>query len=96
MRQFPVILIPPEVQRIAQSRPVAPDFNIALPSVPSYRQPKPIHIQEALFLTIGLVVVVALVTLIAKELGIILLIVGTISIIFRVRYQFQSYKRRYK
>jgi hypothetical protein len=96
MRQFPVILIPPEVQRIAQSRPAAPEFNIELPSVPSYRQPKPIHIQEALFLTIGLVIVVALVTLVAKELGIILLLVGAVSIIFRIRYQFQSYKRRYK
>ncbi|PZO43737.1 MAG: hypothetical protein DCF19_03655 [Pseudanabaena frigida] len=96
MRQFPVILIPPEVQRIAQSKPVAPEFNIELPSVPSYRQPKPIHIQEALSLTIGLILVVALVTVFAKELGIILLIVGTVAIVFRVRYQFQTYNRRYQ
>ena len=98
MHQFPVTLIPPEVQRIAQSMPAAPEFNLELPSVPShsYRQPKPIHIQEALFLTIGLILVIALVTLFAKELGIILLIVGTVAIIFRVRYQFQSYQRRYK
>ncbi|NUN64914.1 hypothetical protein HCU40_09150 [Pseudanabaena biceps] len=96
MRQFPVVLIPPEVQRIAQSKPQAPEFNIEVPSVPSYRQPKPIHVQEALILTISLIVLVSLVTLAAKELGIILLIVGTVAIVFRVRYQFQSYKRRYK
>ncbi len=96
MRQFPAILIPPEVQRIAQSMPAAPEFNIQLPSVPAYRQPKPIHIKEALLLTSGLVVIVALVTLAAKELGIILLIVGAIAIVFRVRFQFQSYNRRYK
>ncbi len=96
MRQFPVILIPPEVQRIAQSMPVAPEFKIELPSVPAYRQPKPVHIKEALFLTSGLVVIVALVALAAKELGIILLIVGAIAIVFRVRFQFQSYNRRCK
>lgn len=96
MRQFPVVLIPPEVQRIAQSKPQAPEFNIDVPSVPSYRQPKPIHVQEALILTISLIVLVSLVTLAAKELGIILLIVGTVAIIFRVRYQFQSYQRRNK
>ena len=96
MRQFPVILIPPEIQRIAQSMPAAPEFNIQLPSVPAYRQPKPIHIKEALLLTIGLVVIVALVTLADKNLGIILLIVGAIAIVFRVRFQFQSYNRRYK
>lgn len=96
MRQFPVILIPPEVQRIAQSKPAAPEFNIEVPSVPSYRQPKPIHIQEALIFTVALIAVVALVTIFAKELGIILLIVGSVAIIFRVRYQFQTYQRRYK
>ena len=96
MRQFPVILIPPEVQRIAQAKPVAPEFNIQLPSIPSHSQPSPIHIQEAVFLTIGLIVIVALVTLAAKELGLMLLIVGTVAIIFRIRYQFQTYKRRYK
>lgn len=98
MYQFPVILIPPEVQRIALSKPVAPEFNIELPSSPALRQPKAIHTQEAISLTLGLVAVVGLVTVIgnAKELGIILLIVGSIAIIFRIRYQFQSYKRRYQ
>ena len=94
MRQFPVILIPPEVQRIAQSKPDKPKFNIDIPSVPSYRQPQPIHIQEALGLTIGLVLVVAVVTAIAKELGMILLIVGTVAIIIRIKIQFDTYKRR--
>ncbi|OIP78994.1 MAG: hypothetical protein AUK48_00540 [Oscillatoriales cyanobacterium CG2_30_44_21] len=96
MRQFPIILIPPEVQRIAQSKPPAPDFNIEVPSVPAYRQPKPIHIQEALTFTIALIAVVAVVTAFAKELGIIVLIVGSVAIIVRVRYQFQTYQRRYK
>jgi len=96
MRQYPVILIPPEVQRIAQSKPIAPEFDIELPGVPSYRQPKPIHIQEAIFLTLGLVLVVNLATLIAKELGPVVLIIGTVVLILRIRYQFQSYKRRYK
>ncbi len=96
MRQFPVILIPPEVQRIAQSKPVAPNFNVSLPSVPAYRQPTPIHIQEALALTFGLTVVVSIITLFAKELGIILLIVGTIAIVIRIKYQFETYKRRYQ
>ena len=96
MRQFPIILIPPEVQRIAQSKPDAPKFDVEIPSVPAFRQPKPIHIQEALGLTCGLVVVVALVTAIAKELGIILLLVGTVAIIVRVKYQFQTYKKREK
>ena len=98
MHQFPVILIPPEVQRIALSKPVVPEFNIELPSSPSLRQPRTIHIQEAISLTMGLVVVVALVTVVAnaKELGIILLIVGSIAIIFRIRSQFQTYKRRYE
>ncbi len=98
MHQFPVILIPPEVQRIALSKPVVPEFNIELPSSPSLRQPRTIHIQEAIYLTMGLVVVVALVTVVAnaKELGIILLIVGSIAIIFRIRSQFQTYKRRYE
>lgn len=98
MRQFPIILIPPEVQRIAQSKPDAPKFDIEIPSVPAFRQPKPIHIQEALGLTVGLVLVVAVVSAIikAKELGIILLIVGTVAIIVRVKYQFQTYKKREK
>ncbi len=94
MRQFPVILIPPEVQRIAQSKPDAPKFNIDIPSVPPFRQPTPIHIQETLGLTFGLVLVVAVVTAIAKELGIILLIVGTVAIIIRIKIQFDTYKRR--
>ncbi len=96
MRQFPIILIPPEVQRIAQSKPQAPEFNIEIPSVPAFRHPKPIHIQEALGLTIGLVVVVAIVTIFARLLGLVLLILGTVVIILRVRYQFQTYKKRYK
>ena len=96
MRQFPVILIPPEVQRIAQSKPPAPEFNIEIPSVPFFRQPKPIHIQEALGLTIGLVTLVAIVTLVNKILGLGLLIVGMVVIILRIRYQFQTYKKRYK
>ncbi len=96
MRQFPAILIPPEVQRIAQSKPVAPEFNVQLPSVPSYRQPKPIHIQESIILTIGLILIVAIVTLFARDLGIILLILGFIAIVFRIRYQFLTYKRRYQ
>jgi len=96
MRQFPIVLIPPEVQRIAQSKPPAPEFNIDIPSVPSFRQPKPIHIQEALGLTIGLVTLVALVTLANKILGLVLLIVGMVVIILRIRYQFQTYKKRYK
>ncbi|MFN5925774.1 MAG: hypothetical protein ACK466_18795, partial [Pseudanabaena sp.] len=92
MRQFPIILIPPEVQRIAQSKPPAPEFNIDIPSVPSFRQPKPIHIQEALGLTIGLVVVVAILTQVNKIFGLVLLIVGIVVIFLRVRYQFQTYK----
>lgn len=95
MRQFPVILIPPEVQRIAQSKPVAPKFDIVLPSIAN-NQPTPINIQEAIALSLGLIVVVGLVTLAAKELGIILLIVGTVTIILRTRSQFLSYKRRYQ
>lgn len=98
MRQFPVVLIPPEVQRIAQSKPDKPEFNIEIPSVPSYRSPKPIHIQEALGLTFGLILLVAMVTAIAKakELGIILLLVGTVAIIIRIKIQFDTYKRRYQ
>ena len=96
MRQFPIIFIPPEVQRIAQSKPNAPEFNVDIPRVPSYRQPKPIHIQEVLGITIGLILVVAVVTAIAKELGIILLIVGTGAIIIRVKIQFDTYKSRYQ
>jgi len=95
MRQFPATLIPPEVQRIAQSKPVAPKFNVALPSI-AYSQPTPINIQEAIALSLGLIVVVAIVTIFAKELGIILLIVGMGAIILRTRSQFLSYKRRYQ
>lgn len=96
MRQFPIILIPPEVQRIAQSKPPAPEFNIDIPSVPSFRQPKPIHIQEALGLTIGLMAVVAILTQVNKIFGLVLLVVGMVVIFLRVRYQFQTYKKRYK
>jgi hypothetical protein len=96
MRQFPVILIPPEVQRIAQSKPVAPKLGIALPSLPSTQQPTPIQIQEAIALSFGLIVVVALVTTFAKELGIMLLIVGTVALVLRIRYQFLTYKKRYQ
>jgi hypothetical protein len=95
MRQFPVTLIPPEVQRIAQSKPVAPKFDVKLPSI-SYSQPTPINIQEAIALSFGLIVVVAIVTIFAKELGIILLIVGMGAIILRTRSQFLSYQRRYQ
>ncbi len=95
MRQFPVTLIPPEVQRIAQSKPVVPKFDVILPSI-SQSQPTPINIQEAIALSLGLIVVVAIVTIFAKELGIILLIVGTVAIVLRTRSQFLSYKRRYQ
>jgi hypothetical protein len=94
MRQFPVILIPPEVQRIAQSKPVAPKMSIALPSLPSNQQPAPIQIQEAIALSFGLIFVVAIVTTFAKELGIMLLIVGTVALVLRIRYQFLTYKKR--
>ncbi|PZV16826.1 MAG: hypothetical protein DCF20_06615 [Pseudanabaena sp.] len=96
MRQFPVILIPPEVQRIANSKPVAPKLSMALPSLPSNQQPAPIQIQEAIALSFGLIVVVAVVTTVAKELGIILLILGTVAIVLRIRYQFLTYKKRYQ
>jgi hypothetical protein len=96
MRQFPVILIPPEVQRIAQSKPVAPKLNSALPSLPSNQQPMPIQIQEAIALSFGLIAIVALVTAVAKELGIMLLIMGTVAIVLRIRYQFLTYKKRYQ
>lgn len=96
MRQFPIILIPPEVQRIAQSKPVAPKLSMTLPSLPSNQQPTPIQIQEAIALSLGLIVLVALVTAFAKELGIMMLIVGTVAIVLRIRFQFLSYKRRYQ
>ncbi len=96
MRQFPVILIPPEVQRIAQSKPVAPKLDTVLPSSPSNQQPEPIQIQEAIAFSFGLIFVVALVTVFAKELGIMLLIVGTVAIVLRIRYQFLTYKKRDK
>jgi hypothetical protein len=96
MRQFPVILIPPEVQRIAQSKPIAPKLNSALPSLPSNQQPAPIQIQEAIAMSFGLIFIVALVTAVAKELGIMLLIVGTVAIVLRIRYQFLTYKKRYQ
>ena len=96
MRYFPVILIPPEVQRIAQSKPVAPKLNMVLPSLPSNQQPAPIQIQEAIALSFGLIFIVALVTAVAKELGIILLIIGTVAIVLKIRYQFLTYKKRYQ
>lgn len=95
MRQFPIILIPPPVQRIAQSKPDAPAFTGNLPIAPS-QAPQPIETQSAILLTIGLILVVAVVTLIAKELGILVMIVGAIAIIFKVRYQFQTYQGRYQ
>lgn len=95
MRQFPAILIPPEVQRIAQSKPVAPKFNTSLPHVPP-PPPAPIQIKEALSLIIGLIVVVAIVTAAVKELGIILLILGTVGIVLRIRFEFLTYKKRYQ
>jgi hypothetical protein len=95
MRQFPIILIPPPVQRIAQSKPDAPAFTGNLPIAPS-QAPQPIETQSAILLTIGLILVVGVVTLIAKELGIVVMIVGAIAIIFKVRYQFQTYQGRYQ
>lgn len=95
MRQFPVILIPPEVLRIAQAKPPSPVFNAKIPKLISSEPPQSINIQESLFLTIGLTLIVALVTLAAKELGIMLLIVGTVGIIVRIRYEFLTYKKRY-
>ena len=65
MRQFPVILIPPEVQRIAQSKPVATEFTLKLPTVPAAGSPDPIDTQEALFFTGGLMFIVFLVSLAA-------------------------------
>ncbi len=96
MRQFPIILIPPEVQRIAQSKPVAPKLSVAMPRLPSNQQPSPIQIQEAIALGFGLIFVVAIVTTFAKELGIMLLIVGTVALVLRIRYQFLTYKKRYQ
>jgi hypothetical protein len=95
MRQFPTILIPPEVQRIAQSKPVAPKLGTP-PRLTSSEQPQPINIQEAIALSFGLIFVVALVTTFAKELGIMLLIVGTVALVLRIRYQFLTYKKRYQ
>jgi len=94
MRQFPVILIPPEVQRIALSKPVAPEFNPKLPTLPASASPDPINTQEALSFTGGLILIVAIVAFLAKELSIMILIVGTIAIVLRVRLQFQTYKKR--
>ncbi|MFM7603138.1 MAG: hypothetical protein ACKO7R_18375 [Pseudanabaena sp.] len=96
MRQFPTILIPPEVQRIAQSKPVAPKLGMTLPSLPSNQQPAPIQIQEAIALSFGLIVLVAIVTAVVKELGIMMLLVGTVAIVLRIRYQFLTYKKRYQ
>ncbi|WP_103670453.1 hypothetical protein [Pseudanabaena sp. BC1403] len=95
MRQFPVILIPPEVQRIALSKPATPKLSPP-PRLTSSEQPQPINIQEAIALSLGLIVVVALVTTFAKELGIMLLIVGTVALVLRIRYQFLTYKKRYQ
>ncbi len=95
MRQFPTTLIPPEVQRIAQSKPVAPKFDVKLPSF-AYSQPTPINIQEAIGLSFGLIVIVGIVNFASKELGIILLVVGMVVIILRTRSQSLSYKRRYQ
>ncbi len=94
MRQFPVILIPPEVQRIAQSKPVATKFNAKFPTVPAAGSPDPIDTQEALSLTGGLMFLVFLISLVAMPLAMTILIVGTIAIVLRVRFQFQSYKKR--
>ncbi len=96
MRQFPIILIPPEVQRIAQAKPTAPKLSTALPSLPANQQPSPIQIQEAIAYSFGLIFVVALVTTFAKELGIMILIVGTVALVLRIRYQFLTYKKRYQ
>jgi hypothetical protein len=93
MRQFPVILIPPEVQRIAQSKPVAPKLS-SPPRLTTSEQPQPIDIQQAIALSFGLILVVALVTTFTKELGILLLLVGTVAIVLRIRYQFLTYKKR--
>lgn len=94
MPQFPAVLIPPQVQRIALSKPPAPEFRDNFPRSPAIAHPEIINIQEALYQTMGLIVVVALVTIVAKELGITLLIVGSIYIVFQIRYQFQTYKIR--
>jgi len=94
MRHFPVVIIPPEVQRIAQSKPVTPEFNPKIPSLPASGSPAPIDIQEALSFTCGLMFIVFLVSLAAKPLAMMILIVGTIAIVLRVRIQFQTYKKR--
>ena len=94
MRQFPIILIPPEVQRIAQSKPVAPEFNPKLPSPPVASSPDPIDIREAFSLTGGLMFLVVITSLVAMPLAMMILIVGTIAIVLRVRLQFQTYKKR--
>ena len=96
MRQFSLVLIPPEVQRIALSKPVAPKFDKPFPTSPSQQQPAPIQIQEAIGLSLGLIAVVVVVTPIANALGGILLIVGTVAIVIRIRLQFLTYKRRYQ
>ena len=95
MRQFPLVLVPPDLQRIAQSKPVAPKFATSLPSVPA-QVPQPIQVQEAILQTLGLIAIVALISLVARELGLILLIMGIVAIIVRIRFQFQSYNTRYQ
>jgi hypothetical protein len=82
------------VQRIALSKPVAPEFNPKLPTLPASASPDPINTQEALSFTGGLILIVAIVAFLAKELSIMILIVGTIAIVLRVRLQFQTYKKR--
>jgi very-short-patch-repair endonuclease len=96
MRQFPIVLIPPEVQRIALSKPVVPTFDHSLPSIPNQQSPNPIQIQEAIACGFGLIVLVVLVTPAASMLGGTILIVGTIALVLRIRFQFLSYKRRYQ
>jgi hypothetical protein len=94
MRQFPIILIPPEVQRIALSKPAIPDFVAKIPQAPLL--PNAIDIKQTLYLTGALILCVAIVALLARELAILLLLFGTVAIIVQVRYQFTTYKTRYQ
>ncbi|MDX2255859.1 MAG: hypothetical protein NW214_10110 [Pseudanabaenaceae cyanobacterium bins.39] len=94
MRQFPIILIPPEIQRIAQSKPAIPEFTTKIPQAPL--PPSSIDVKKTLYLTGALILFVAVVALMAKELAIIILLLGTVAIIVQVRYQFTTYKTRYQ
>lgn len=90
---FPIILMPPEMQRIQSELPPVSVFAERLP-VLSEVEPQPISFFKAAFAIFLLIAVSSLIYRVDKNLGTIILLIGLGAIFTYQHLHFKSYKQR--